>query len=223
MRRREAVGWVEPLRGSNKLSSGVGYRERARPNLRSAHMLDQPDEPPQPHATRARARFPGPSRGARGGRAAGARRPADQQGHRAPSARALAVPGRARRGSAAPSCSPMSSTAAGGNTTCRSWSARWRLRRRSMRSAWAAARRDRRRMAQGDRASDPAGHGGVAAVPGGRDHRRRSAQARRRPQGACPCRSRRRASTPRPISPRRSASRRIPRPACGTWAPIAAR
>ena len=32
-----------------------------------------------------------------------------------------------------------------------------------------------------------------------------------------------RASTPRPTSPRRCASRAIPKPACRTWAPIAAR
>ena len=42
-----------------------------------------------------------------------------------------------------------------------------------------------------------------AAVPGGRHHGRRPAQARRRPVGVCRCRSRRPASTPRPISPRR--------------------
>ena len=45
----------------------------------------------------------------------------------------------------------------------------------------------------------------------------------RRAEGACRCRCRRRASTPRPISPRRSASPRIPRAASATWAPIASR
>ena len=63
----------------------------------------------------------------------------------------------------------------------------------------------------------------IAAVPGGGHHGRCAARARRGLGARCRCRSRRRASTRRPISPRRSASRAIPRPASRTWAPIARR
>ena len=60
-------------------------------------------------------------------------------------------------------------------------------------------------------------------LPGSGDSGRRSAASPAAAWPACRCRSPRRASTPRLISPRRSASRAIPKPACATWARIAAR
>ena len=87
----------------------------------------------------------------------------------------------------------------------------------------APGRGDRGGLDARDRQSDCAGARALAAVPGGRDQGRRSARPRARASRACRCRSRRRASMPRPISPRRSASRAIPRPASRTWAPIARR
>ena len=161
------------------------------------------------------ARFPAASRRAGGAGPAGAHRPADRQGHRAASAGALAVPGRPRRGrSAARSCSPMSSTAAAATTTCRSWSARCGLAAHLRGRHGPAGRGDRARLAQRDRASDPAGAWSTRrACQEVVHHGRRPARAGRRARSCCRCRSRRRASTPRRISPPRSASPRIPRPA----------
>ncbi len=105
--------------------------------------------------------FQAASRRARGAGPAGARRPADQQGHRAASAGALAVPGRPRRGrSAARSCSPTWSTAAAAATTCRSWSARSRPRRASMRVGMGRPVEEiERGLDRRDRPSDRAGRG----------------------------------------------------------------
>ncbi len=125
------------------------------------------------------------------------------------------------RTSAALSSSPMSSTAPGGATIFRSRSARSPPRRKSTRSAWASRSK-------------------ISAKPGrtrSRIRSRRSSSPRppvrksssrattcsnpAKVSPACRCRSRRPASTPRPISRRLCASRAIRRPACRTWAPIA--
>ena len=57
-----------------------------------------------------------------------------------------------------------------------------------------------------DRQSDSAGRRVLAALPGGRDQRRRFARRRQRPRAPAGADLDARASTPRPISPRRSAS-----------------
>ena len=95
----------------------------------------------------AAARFPGASRRARSAGPARADRPADQQGHRAASFGAVAVPGRARGGSAPRvPVHQRGRCARAAATTCRWRSARSRPRRRSMPSAWAVrSRRSRRR------------------------------------------------------------------------------
>ena len=176
-------------------------------------------------AGRPAARFPGASRRARGAGTARARRPPDQQGHRAASAGALAVPGRARgRTSAARSCSRTSSTRPAAATTFRSRSARSRLRRKSMPSAWAAPVEEIE-AAWMHAIAHPIPPVAVSSPPCQEvvitgDELRGAGQ---RAGARCRCRSRRRASTPRPISPRRFASRAIPTPASRTWAPIAAR
>ena len=166
------------------------------------------------------ARLPGAPGAARGARAAHPHRPADQQGHRAASAGALAVPGRAA-GERAPRL-PVHQ--------------RGRLVRPPLRHAGRgrragglgrdlrgrhgpAGRGDRRRLDRGAGASDRAGAGVVAAVPGGGDHRRcvaRPRQGPRRPAGAgVDARLRRRALS-------HGDARRHPRSrdrASATWAP----
>ncbi len=59
--------------------------------------------------------------------------------------------------------------------------------------------RDRRSLDAGDRQSDRAGRGNVAALPGGGDHRRRAAPARRRAGAPAGAGVDARASIPRPI------------------------
>ena len=113
------------------------------------------------------ARFPGASRRARGAGPAGARRSPDQQGHRAASAGALAVPGRARR-SAAPRVPVHQRGRRGGPPLRHSG--------RGRRAGGLAAhlrgrhgppgRGDRGGVAARHRPSDPAGRGVLAAVPG---------------------------------------------------------
>ena len=127
-------------RGQNPLSPTTS---RLAPNRTStACWTSPPLLPPHPPAASSGRRFPGASRRAREARPARAHRPADQQGHRAASAGALAVRRRRRRGRAArvPLHQRRRRQAAGA-TTSRSRSARSRRRRRSMRSAWAARSR----------------------------------------------------------------------------------
>ena len=168
-------------------------------DLRAARTAAQP----RPAA----AGLPGASRRARGARAAGAHRSRDQQGHRAASAGALAVPGRPAGGSArAPSCSPT-----------------WSMPRARIRHAGCGRRagrvcgdlfrgdgpsgRTRSRRPGCTRSQNPirARSRVVAALPGRGDHGRRAARSRAMAWRACRCRSRRPASMPRPISPRHCA------------------
>ena len=121
------------------------------------------------------ARFPGASRRARRGRAAGAHRPSDQQGHRAAPAGALAVRRRrSPRTSAAPSSSPTSSMRSGRRYdipvavgALAGLAADLRARHGPR------GRGDRPRLARCDRPSDPAGAWSTArALPGGGHHGR---------------------------------------------------
>ena len=139
-------------------------------------------------------------------RAADPHRPADQQGHRAQSAGALAIHRRRAGGSAArvpvhqrDRLQGQALRHAGGGR--RAGVVAGNLRH----GDGPAGRSDRRRLDACDRQSDSAGRGDRRAVPGGRDRRRRAARAGWRPAQLCRCRSRRRASMPRPISPQRSA------------------
>ena len=156
---------------------------------------------------------------------AGAHRPADQQGHRAASAGALAVH-RRHAGGRAPRlpvhqrhrCQGPQIRHAGGGRRARGVAAR------STRSAWArpveeiGERLDDRRSPIRSRRCASNG----ARLPGGRHHRRRAARAGRRP-AALPVP----VSTPgfdaAPYLTATLASPAIPRPACRTWAPIAPR
>ena len=109
-------------------------------------------------------------------------------------------------------------------TTCRSWSARLRRRPRSIRSACGGRSSEiGNAWMDGDRQPDRAGADQCAALPGGGHHGRRRCASRTAGSSSCRCRSRRRASILRPISPRPSASPRIPIPASRTAAPIGRR
>ena len=178
--------------------------------------------PPRAKTRPAAPRPAGASGRPRSRRAAGPHRPADQQGHRAQSAGALAIH-RRRAGGRAPRV-PVHQ--------------RHRLQGQALRHAGGGRRAG---VVAGDlrHGHGPAGRA-RSATPGCarspiRSRRSRSTTRRARrwsspamrcaPKGSrrCRCRCRRRASTPRPISPRRCASPRIPRAACATWAPIAPR
>ena len=188
-----------------------------------ATMLDQPDKRGATVKTgRPRARLPAAPRGAGGGGAGGAHRSADRQGHRAACAGALAVRRRPARGQAARL--PVHQRGrrqrpalrhAGGGRRARGLAADLRHRHGP------AGRRDRRRLDRRDRPSDPAGAIERRALPGGRHQGRRTEASPTAGSKLCRCRSRRPASTPRPISPPRSASPRTPRAASRTWAPTA--
>ena len=170
------------------------------------------------------ARPAGTYRPAGGQGPADAHQPTDRQGHRTPSARALAIPGRARRGR-----SPRLPV-----------HRRDRRRRASIRyprpcrwargvggdlcrRARAARRADRQSLDGGDQRADPAGRRRGCDLPGGCDHRR-SAQASRRGPVAPP-RPRLDAGLRRGTLSYRDAvaSRATPRAACRIWAPTAPR
>ena len=146
----------------------------------------------------------------------------NRQGHRASSAGALAIPRRLRKRSGAPSCSPTWLTADGRRYDIPVAVGALPASPRSMRRHGRAGRRDRRAWMRRHRASHAAGRGRRAAMPGGRDL---GADARAPGGGSrrCRCRSRRRASTPRPILRRRSASPSDPDSGVRTWEPIGRR
>ena len=162
--------------------------------------------------------------GARSARTGDPHRAGDRQGPRAASAGALAVPGRPARGRSprlpVHQCRRWLRTAlrySGRGRRARRLAANLRGRhglRRSRRSARPGCRRSRIRSRRWSLAQPPV--------------RRSSSRATRCAGPAtalrgCRCRCRRPASIPRPISPPRSASPAIPKPACRTWAPIAPR
>ena len=123
---------------------------------------------------RTAARFPGASRRARSARTIAAHRAPDQQGHRAASAGALAVPGRAAaRISGAHSCSPMwSMRAAARYDIPVAVGALAASAANLFRGHGPCGRGDRGGLAARNRKSDCAGRGVVAGMPGGRDPRR---------------------------------------------------
>ena len=84
-------------------------------------------------------------------------------------------------------------------------------------------RGDRRRLDARDRQSHRSGRREFAALPGSGHRRVTICGSPAEGWRACRCRFPRRASTPRPISPPRFASRAIPKPGCATWGPTAPR
>ena len=123
----------------------------------------------------AAARFPGAPGGPRG-QGCGPHRPADQQGHRAAPAGALAVPGRRPEDKRRAFLFSNVIDGKAAATTCRWWSARSPLRRDLRGRHGEDGGGDRRRLDAGDRESDSAGRGFLAGVPGGGRDRRRPAQ-----------------------------------------------
>ena len=206
------------MRTSESEHSGTESRPYARSTRRFARHPRWAGRP-------AAARFPGASGRSRGQRPSGAHRPADQQGHRAAPAGALAVPGRRARGQAAGvpvhQCD----------------------RRQGPALRHAGGGRRARRLARNLRGRHGAGGEPISARPGcGRspvrsrrsavksppcqqvvDDRRRAEPTRRRAGAPAGAGVDARASIRRRILRRRSASPAIPIPASRTWARIGRR
>ena len=146
------------------------------PHARQAHAITGPGAERRPAP-----RSAGTPRGPGGARPAGPHRPADQQGHRAAPAGALAVHRRRARGQAARV--PVHQRGRRKRRPLRHASGSGRacgLARDLRAGHGTAGRRDRPRLDEGYRAADCAGRRDVTTLPGGGRHRRRVGRSRRR-------------------------------------------